>query len=180
MRRVPPSTARVTTGIIAASTPTVASCGVRNRWRYSKKKSAIRTTMIVAEMLISGAIAWKSQPGFTSASPSDEVHESGHRAVGDAEDDVRVDAEHEDPEEHRRRCEELDLRHVVDVRLRDLLLRLAERVPLVHPQQVARGEHSADRGHDHVDAEGHVRVPAEEPVDERRRAVRGQDRGELA
>ena len=67
IRRVPPSTASVTTGIIAASTPIVASCGVRNRWRYSKKKSAIRTTMIVAEMMISGAIAWKSQPGFMSA-----------------------------------------------------------------------------------------------------------------
>ena len=68
--RVPPSTASVATGTSAASTPIVAICEVWKRRRYSKKKSAIRTTMIVAEMMISGAIAWKSQPVFMSALPS--------------------------------------------------------------------------------------------------------------
>ena len=67
IRRVPPSTASVDDRDIAASTPIVASCEVWKRRRYWKKKSAIRTTMIVAEMMISGAIAWKSQPGFMRA-----------------------------------------------------------------------------------------------------------------
>ena len=42
---------------------------------------------------------------------------------------------------------------VVDVRVGELRLRLAERDPLEHPQQVAGGEHGADRGDDHERAE---------------------------
>ena len=61
---MPPSTASVITGIIAARTPKVAICWVRKRPRYSKKKSAISTTTIVADTTTIGAIAWKSQPGF--------------------------------------------------------------------------------------------------------------------
>ena len=36
--------------------------------------------MIVAVMTITGAIAWKSQPGFMSASTTDELGEAGHRS----------------------------------------------------------------------------------------------------
>src|SRR3954452_4810374 len=82
--RVVPSTANVITGIIAASTPNEAICSVLNRPRYWKKKSAISTTTIVADTMMIGAIAWKSQPGFTSAPerPRDEVGDVGGARVG--------------------------------------------------------------------------------------------------
>ena len=41
----------------------------------------------------------------------------------------------------------------------ELGFRLAERDLLQHPQQIARGEHGADRGHHHVEAEQRLAEP---------------------
>ena len=75
------------------------------------------------------------------------------------------------------------LRHVdvVDVGVLELGLHLAHRHPLEHPEQVAGGEHGADRGDHHVDAERGER--AVEPVEQAERQLRlvgREDRRELA
>ena len=79
IERVAPSTTSVITGISAASTPNVAIAR-DDRPRYSKKKSAISTTTIVAERMISGAIAWKSTRVHPSLSALVRRFTSGSRA----------------------------------------------------------------------------------------------------
>src|SRR5947207_9099924 len=76
-----------------------------------------------------------------------------HGSVGDTEHQARQDAEDHDEDEHRNPGDVLRHVDVVDVALLELGLGHTEGGALEHPQQVAGGEHGADRGDDHVATE---------------------------
>src|SRR6476661_6719750 len=124
IERLVPSTARVTIGISAPSTPSAAMRDVCHAVRFGKRRSTTSTTTIVATRTMSGAKACQSIVGFTS-SPADRLPDGrGHgmdRDVGDLEEQVGEDAEHHDHEEHRRPREPLERVHVVDVRVGELV-----------------------------------------------------------
>src|SRR4051794_28050154 len=117
----------LSTGMRAASSPMPAMEDAVHRLRSSLNTSTNSRTVMVATRMISGASACQSKAGrvnptiglraaSTGSLPGCDRGQASHDTrVGDVEDQVREEAEHDDEDDHRHPGDVVGDVHVVDV-----------------------------------------------------------------